>query len=160
MDWAMNKFLIRKLLFVTSLALLVYAPFGVADYKSRTTTDPYILMAREIEAFPKGGVDVLYVVDNDAVTNGILVVAYIEDYPDWSLRQDQPNFKRHVIQAVARYDFESVLILIGWDFPPEDFRVQGLFRCMELRRSSCEWEQVPSIRVRPDFVKWPGIGKP
>ncbi len=157
----MNKFLIRKLLFVASLALLVYAPFGVADYKSRTTTDPYILMAREIEAFPKGGVDVLYVGDNDGAKNSILVVTYIEDYPDWSLRQDQPNFKRHVIQTVARYDFESVLILIGWDFPPDrDFRVQGLFSCMELRRSSCEWEQVPSIKLKDQYIKWPGIGKP
>ncbi len=154
------KYTLRKLAFLVVLAALIASPFAVQAYKSATTTDPYILMAREIEGFEKGGVDVLGIEDHQSIPGRIVLVSYIEDYSNWSVRQDQHNFTGAVLRAIARYDFESVLILIGWDFPPPDFRVQGLWSCEELRRTSCVWEIVPSVVVQEKYILWPGIGNP
>lgn len=156
----MSKYTARKLVFILVLATLIATPFGIQAYLSATTTDPYILMAREIEQFEKGGVDVLNVEENRDVGDGVIILAYIESYPEWSLRQDQLNFNQHILRVIARYDFESASILIGWDFPPEDFRIQGAWVCEELRRGSCTWEKVASVIVRSEFIQWPGIGKP
>ena len=154
------KYTLRKLLFLLVIVLMVAAPFAVVEYRSLTTDDPYILIAREIEHFVKGGVDVLNVTDNVSRADGIVIIVYIPEYPDWNVRKDHVNFNQAVLQAIAKYEFTSVVIFIGWDFPPDNYRVQGSYACPEMRRQSCEWEQVPSIELRDDFIRWPGIGKP
>ncbi|HDZ14770.1 MAG TPA: hypothetical protein ENH60_07710, partial [Pricia sp.] len=77
------KYTIRKLLFLLVIVAMVASPFAVQKYNSMTTIDPYILMAREIEAFPSGGVDVLIVEDVEdvpSVENGVGVSLVIEEY--------------------------------------------------------------------------------
>ena len=154
------KYTIRKLGFLLALVLMTAAPFMYQEYRSLTTTDPYILMARDIERFEKGGVDVLTIQENPELKNGITTVVYIKNYSEWSIRQDIPNFNRHVLRAIAKYSYTAAVIAVGWDFLPEDFRVQGVWICPELRRGSCEWEKVPSVQLDQKFVKWPGIGNP
>ncbi len=154
------KYTIRKLLFLLSLVSIVATPFLVAEYRSLTTTDPFILIARDIENYDRGEVDVLYVVQNESDKTGIVLLAYIPNYPEWTERQGLPNFNQAVIRAIARQNFESVIIFIGWDFPPSEFRVQGTWSCPEMRRLACEWEKVPSVVVSEDFITWPGIGNP
>lgn len=157
------KYTLRRLGFLLILALLIASPFTIQAYQSATTTDPYILIAREIEGFEKGGVDVLSVEENTEVEDGVLIVTYIEDYPNWSLRRDQENFKSLVLQAISKKDFSAAVVAIGWDFPPippEAYRVQGIWVCGELRRNSCTWEQVPSTQLLPQYTVWAGIGKP
>lgn len=153
------KYRIRKLIFLAVLAAMAMAPFAYTEYESRTTTDPFILVAREVEGFGKG-VDVLGAEAHRNIPNRLVLFMYIETFPEWDPRKDYPNFKVAVIQAAARYDFDSVLILIGWDFPPAVFRVQGLWQCEDLRRSSCVWQQVPSVVLTERFRPWPGIGNP
>ena len=154
------KYTIRKLLFLLVLGAMVATPFAYTEYKSLTTTDPFILMARDIRQFRKGGINVLTVQENPGLADGITTVLYIRDYPDWSVRQDHPNFNQHVLQAIAKYDYTGVVMAIGWDFPPDQFRVQGAWVCEELRRSSCTYESVPSIILKPEFIQWPKEGKP
>lgn len=154
------KYTLRKLAFLVILATLVASPFGIAEYKSLTTTDPYILMAREIERYPIGGIDVLYVADNPRIPDSLSILVFIPEYSKWSERKDVSNFKRDVLGTIANYGYKAVGILVGWDFPPPRFRAQGLISCLELRKSSCIWEPIPSIEVDPEYVKWPGIGKP
>ncbi len=154
------KYTLRKLLFLLAIVLMVAAPFAVAEYRSLTTDDPYILIAREVENYVKGGVDVLNVLDNIERKDGILIIVYIPDYPSWSVRQDHVNFNQALLQAIGRYEFTSVVVFIGWDFPVDNFRVQGTYACPEMRRQSCVWAQVPSVELRDEFIRWPGIGKP
>ncbi len=154
------KYTIRKLLFLLAIALMVAAPFAVAKYRSLTTDDPYILIARELEGYSRGGIDVLNVLDNSERKDGILIVVYIPDYPEWTVRQDHVNFNQAILQAIGRYQFTSVVVFIGWDFPTDNFKVQGSYACPEMRRQSCTWTQVASVELRDKFVKWPGIGKP
>ena len=154
------KYTIRKLLFLLSLVSIVGAPFAYAEYQSITTVDPYILIAREVENYVKGGVDVLNVSDNPDRPDGIRMILYIQDFPNWSLRKDQQNLNQLAIQAVGRYDFTSVAMFIGWDFEPDNFKVQGSWICPEPRRQSCEWLTVPGIAVGKEFIIWPGIGNP
>jgi hypothetical protein len=153
------KFKIRKLIFLVVLFALVAAPFAYTEYRSSTTTDPYILVARELERGTPG-VDVLGAEDHPNLNGLMTIVFYIKDFPDWSVRQDQPNFQRAVLQAVARQDYTGALIIIGWDFPPPDYRVQGLWLCPELRRLSCEWEMVLGRQIPDKYMQWPGIGNP
>ncbi len=153
------KFRIRKLIFLVILFSLVATPFAITEYQSRTTTDPYILVARELERGTKG-VDVLGAEDHPNHGGVMTIIMYIKDFPDWSLRQDQPNFQRAVLQAIAKHGYIGALIVVGWDFPPPNYRVQGLWLCPELRRLSCEWELVPAAEVPDKFMQWPGIGNP
>ena len=99
----MSKFLIRKLLFVISLTLLAYSPFGVAAYKSANTKDPYILMARAIEAYATPGVDVIKVWDNPGVQDGLAVLVNIHPYPEWT-PNIRENFTRHVLEVTRGDD--------------------------------------------------------
>ncbi len=154
------KYTIRKLGFIVVLAALVASPFLVQAYESATTTDPFILMAREIEGFETGGVDVINLKDDPNVPNAITMLVNIEDFPNWSVRKDQHNFKNHVIRTIDRYDYEAVSIFLGWDWPAEDFHIQAVIVCPELRVSSCEWTYVPSTKVEPRYIEWPGIGNP
>lgn len=160
----MNKFLIRKLLFVVSLALLVYSPFGIAEYKSRTTTDPYILMARELEAFSLPGVDAIWVWDNPGVKNGLAMLVNIAPYPEWTSNQRE-NFTRYALEVTRGDDrgaseWVALELALGWDYPAESIRVQMVIICTDLRASSCYSQNVPGMTVIPQFIKWPGIGKP
>lgn len=156
----MNKYTVRKLVFILVLVILIASPFGYIEYRSLTTTDPFILIARELEGFEKGGIDILNVIEDKDVDRGLVIVAYIEDYPNWSVRQDQQNFNRAVLQAIGVHEFNAVTVFIGWDFPPEIYKIQGVWVCPELRRGACEWEMVPGITLRREFIVWPGIGKP
>ncbi len=162
MDWDMkkHKYTIRKLGFIVFLAVLVYSPFGVAEYKSRTTTDPFILMAREIERQPIGNIDVLYLQEHPTREGAITLVAFLPDYPDWNDRLERENFKRDVISTVMGYGYNQVGITIGWDYPPPDFQVQGLIACEEPRASLCKYSPIPAQRVDPKYVVWAGIGNP
>ncbi len=164
MDWAMNKYLIRKLLFVASLALLAYSPFGIAEYKSRTTTDPYILMARAIEAFDLPGVDAIKVWDNPGVQDGLAVLVNIDPYPDWTSNQRE-NFTRYVLEVTRGDDrgespFIALELAIGWDYPSDAVRVQLIIICTDLRASSCNAQKIPGMVVDKRHIEWPGIGKP
>ena len=154
------KYTIRKILFVLALVSIVGAPFAYAKYQSITTTDPYILIARELEGYNKGGVDVLNVSDNPDRPKGIRMIIFIPDYPDWSFRKDQQNFNQLALQAIGRYDFTAVVMFIGWDFKPDNFKIQGSWTCPEMRRQSCEWLAVPGIGIGKEFILWPGIGRP
>jgi hypothetical protein len=156
----MDKYTIRKLIFILILVLLVASPFIVVAYESATTTDPYILMARAIEDYEGGDVDVLNLHDHPNISNGISLIVYIEDFPNWSIRKDQENFKRHVLQIIHDYEFDAVVIILGWDYVPKTFRAQGAWVCLELRSSFCEWDYIPGVEVPQEFIKWPGIGKP
>ncbi len=162
MDWgqAMNKYLVRKLLFVIALGLAIYAPIGVTAYQSRTTDDPHILMARYLEQLPIGGIDVLNLIDDDKRGVQLLVMVYIEDFPNWTIRQEQENFKRDVVAMTSDNGYDSVLVFVGWDYPPPGYRIQGIWNCQALRASECEWEPQPSVLVDSKHVKWAGIGKP
>ena len=153
------KFRIRKLIFLVVLLSLVAAPIAYTEYQSLTTTDPYILVARELERGTPG-VDVLAAEDHPDRQGVMTVIVYIEDYPKWTLRQGQPSFNRAVLQAVARQGYEGALIVIGWDFPPPNDRVQGLWTCPELRQLACEWETIPGQVIPDKFMMWPGIGNP
>ena len=156
----MDKYLIRKLVFILLIVAIIASPFAYLEYKSQTTTDPYILMAREIEDFELGGVDVLALKDHPNIPNGLTLLTYIEDFPNWTVRKDQENFKRHVTDIVRDYDYDAVVIIVGWDYPPKQFRAQGAWVCLELRASACEWDFIPGQTVPQEFITWPGIGKP
>ena len=154
------KYTIRKLVFLLLLTSIVLAPFAYTEYQSLTTDDPLILIARELEDFEKGGIDVLNVLEDEEIQGGLIIVVYIEDYPDWTVRQDQQNFNRAILQAIGKRGFEAVVTFIGWDFPPPIYKIQGTWICPELRRSACEWDIVPGITLKQEFVIWPGIGNP
>lgn len=151
---------LRKLGLILILVLAISAPWIVAEVKSRTTTDPFILMAREIEQYPIGNIDVLYLQEHPTKEGGITIVAFLPDYPDWSVRLERENFKRDVISTIMRYGYNSVGIIFGWDYPPPDFRVQGIISCLEPRASLCTYDPVPAQPIAPEFIPWPGIGNP
>ncbi len=165
MGWAMNnhKYTFRKLGLIAFLAALVYSPFGVAAYKSATTKDPFILMAREIEAFPVGGIDVLHVgeIPSGQISNGLRVLVYIPNFPDWSERGETENFKRMILAMTREREYDNLLISIGWDYPVKQMAVQGTWTCLDLRATidPCVWD-LKTFAVPAVFVKWPGIGKP
>ena len=139
-------------MFLVVLVALAASPFLVAEYKSLNTTDPYILIAREVEAFELGGVDVLFVRGRpEKNPTGVEIFAYMPDYSEWSVRKDRVNFERHILRVISRYGFESVTVVM---------RVQGLIVCEELRQLSCTWSPVPSISLEDEFLQWPGIGNP
>jgi len=161
----MSKFLVRKLLFVAALALLAYSPFGVAAYRKATTKDPYILMARELEAFDLPGVDAVWVWDNPGVADGLAMLVNIPPYAKWTSNQRE-NFTRYALEVTRGddrgiSDFIALELAIGWDYPSEAIRVQLVVICTDLRASSCYSQAVaPGMRVIPEYVKWPGIGNP
>ncbi len=157
----MNKYIARKLVFILVLVALIAAPFGIQAHQSANTTDPFILMARYIERLSSpGGVDVLNIIEDGPRGTQLLIMTYIEDFPNWSVRQDQENFKRDVVAMVSDYGYETVIVFLGWDYPPPAFRVQGSWNCQELRAGSCEWEVQPSVVIGAQHIKWQGIGKP
>ncbi len=159
------KYTIRKLVFLLVLSALIATPFGIQEYRSLITTDQYILMAREIEAFPPGGVDVLIVEDVEdvpSVENGVGVSLVIEQYPHWSERILE-NFNRQVMDAVRVYEYDEVVMLIGqWDVPADTVLVDWRITCTNirvLRPDMCE-AILLSGTLPPSFLKWPGIGNP
>ncbi len=153
------KFLIRKLIFIGILAALIAAPFAYTEFRSATTTDPFILIAREVEAYGQG-VDVLSVTEHKSIDDTVVVVTFIPDYSSWSIHQDHANFNGAVLRIIARHGYIGTVIVIGWDFPPPEYRVQGAYVCLELRRVSCVWEKIASVEMLPEFTVWPGIGEP
>ncbi len=153
------KYTLRKLVFLGVLAALVASPFIVAEYRSQTTTDPYILLAREIEAFEKD-VDVLNIIDHPQMPNGVSIITYIPEFATWSVRQDQENFKRWFTDAVRSAEWDQASLFISWDYPPSNLKIQGGWVCEELRADFCKWTYIPSQPVHPDYVIWPGIGNP
>ncbi len=158
------KYTLRKLAFLLVLAVLVASPFAVQKYNSVTTTDPYILMARKIEAFPSGGVDVLFVQDDEReqIVDGVVVFLSIDDWFRWSERIVE-NFNRHVMNAVIPYEYEMVTMVIGWDAPADTTLIQREVTCTNirvLRVDMCETVTVPGVRLPSNFIRWPGIGKP
>ena len=157
-----TKYTIRKLGFVLILVALIVSPFGVQEYKSKTTTDPYILIAREIESFSSGDVDVLNVEDSPTVEESVAVFIFIDDYSRWSSRIIE-NFNRHVTEIVRDYEYDEVVMIIGWGAPVEQMLIQRVIKCTNLRvlRSDmCGTEVVPGSRLSSEFIKWRGIGEP
>ncbi len=159
-----HKYTIRKLGLLLVLAALVFTPFGMAAYKSATTQDPYILMARDIEGFSGGAVDVLLVQDDlrPQIVDGAVVVVAIDDYFRWSERIVE-NFNRHVMNAVITYEYEEVLMAIGWGAPADSTLIQREVTCTNIRVNRpdmCVTVTVPGVRLPANFIKWPGIGKP
>lgn len=152
------KYTIRKLGLILVLVLLGAAPFAKAEYDRRTTTDPFILMAREIEDFSPGEVDVINVFQSANDLNQLVVLLNIPSMPDWPKTKPE-NLKRYVLQVIRGSRYNKVLIGIGWDYPAENLTVQGIYICTELKTDSCSWE-LTSTKILPDFVKWPGIGRP
>jgi hypothetical protein len=141
------------------LVALALAPFGIAAYRSANTTNPYILLAREIEAFSPGDVDVIYVFELPDDVRTLAVVAHIEKYPEWKDKKRE-NFKRFILQLARDEDYYTSLhIVLGWNYTPETMHIQGIIVCGELKVASCKWEQV-NVPLSPEFIKWPGIGKP
>lgn len=159
----MNKYLIRKVLFVAALGLAIYAPIGVTAYQSRNTTDPYIIMARDIERWDKG-IDVLKVWDNPGVLDGLAILVNIAPYPEWP-SNTRENFTRYLLEVTRGGDrgeseWTALEVAIGWDYPSEAVRVQMVIICTDLRATSCTSEQVAGFIVHPDLIDWPGIGNP
>lgn len=160
----MNKYLVRKLLFVIALGLAIYAPIGVTAYQSRNTKDPYILMAREIERWEKK-IDVVNVFDNTGVLDGLAVIVNIDPYPEWTPKVRE-NFTRHVLAVVRGgirgegREWVALELALGWDYPSREIRVQMLIICTDLRASSCTSQKVAGFVIPPSFIKWPGIGNP
>jgi len=156
------KFLIRKISFVLVLAILVTTPFAVVRYKSLTTTDPYILMARQIEAFDEGDVDVVTTEDHPNLDNGLTVIVNIPDYTKWSERIKE-NFLRLVMDTARAYNYDDLVIVIGWGAPVETMLIQRAIKCVNLtvvRANACSEEAVPGAKIPSEYIKWPGIGNP
>ncbi len=156
------KYTLRKLGFILILAALVASPFAVQAYKSVTTTDPYVLMAREIEAFSAGDVDVVAVEPNASLEDGIVVILFIDDYLRWSERITE-NLNRHVMGVVREREYDEVLMVLGWGAPVEAFLVQQEIECTNLRvlrPGMCTTISVPGQKLPSSFIKWPGIGNP
>ncbi len=154
-----HKYTLRKLGLLVVLATLAYSPFAVAAYRKATTKDPYILMARAIEAYEVPGVDVVRVWELPGVENGLAVLTNIEPYPEWTENQRE-NFKRHTLGVARDNDYSALEIAIGWDYPSKSMRVQGVFICTDLRVTSCIYRSIPGALVGPEHLKWPGIGNP
>ncbi len=154
------KYTIRELGFLVFLALLIASPLIKMEYDKRTTTDPFILMAREIEDFLSGEVDVITVEEDQNLPNTLTVIVFIEEYPKWSQTAVE-NFKRYVLQVTREHDYDSLLIVYGWNYSAKKYRVQGTHLCLELKTKSCVWQSViPGVPIETDFIKWPGIGNP
>lgn len=156
------KYTLRKLGFILVLVALISSPFAVQAYKSITTTDPHVLIAREIEAFSAGAVDVVAVEQNAVLEDGIVVILFIDDYLRWSERIIE-NLNRHVMEVVRDREYDEVLMVLGWGAPVEAFLVQREIECTNLRvfRSEmCTTISVPGQKLPSSFIKWPGIGNP
>jgi len=156
------KYLFRKLGFVAILGMLIASPFAVARYNSLTTRDPYILMARQIEAFEEGGVDVVTTEDHPNIENGLTVIVNIPDYSKWSERIKE-NFLRLVMDTARDYDYDDLVIVIGWGAPVETMLIQRAIKCVNLtvvRANACSEEVVQGAKIPSKYIKWPGIGKP
>lgn len=157
------KYTIRKLGFLLVLAALIASPFAVQVYKSATTTDPYILMARAIEGFEKGSVDVVTVEDHFDLVDHLVVVANIPDYDrQWSDRVKE-NFERHVVALARDNDYGNLFIVIGWGTPVETMLTQLQFLCTNLsvnREDMCVKTDLGGAKTPKQYIKWPGIGNP
>ena len=160
----MSKYTVRKLLVFLSLILIAFTPTAIAEHKSLTTQGPYILMAREMEAFSSDGVDVIKVWDNPGVQDGLAVLVNIDPYPEWTVNTRE-NFTRYMLEVTRGSDrgdrrWTALEIAIGWDYPSEAVRVQLVIICTDLRSSSCHSEKVPGMVVAKEHIIWPGIGNP
>ncbi len=160
----MNKYTARKLVFVGIVILLVFSPFvvprGMVMWEEIQNPDPFKAMARYIESFEKGGVDVLTVFDIPDSDKGLAVLTYIEDYSDTWTSKDKENFTRWNLNVVRENGYERLELAIGWDYPPPNMRMQGVVVCPEPRAAACLDLQRVNIVVRPEFLEWFGIGNP
>ena len=155
------KYTIRKLVFILVLFALLASPFAVIEYRSLNTDDPFILMARDIEkGFQSGEVDVLAIFPFPEKPNILSFLVYIPNFSDWS-DNIRENLKRYILDLTRGTDYDSIEIAIGWDFPPAQFRIQGLYICDKTFKSAnCAWSGDLGLRVDTNFIEWPGIGNP
>ncbi len=152
------KFFLRKIAFLLLLGAAVATPWIIAEVERRTTSDPHILMAREIQQFPIPGVNVLNMFQNTNDLNHVITILHIPRYPDWT-GKDRENLKRFILQIVRGTEYRTVDIVIGWDYNVEAMRAQGIWKCAELSTNSCEWE-ITNVSIKQEFIKWPKEGRP
>lgn len=157
------KYTLRKLGFLLVLAALIASPFAVQAYKSATTTDPYILMAREVEAFSSNEIDVINVDDHSGLENTVRVlVITIDDYSKWPERI-QENFRRHVMETVREYGYENLHLFLARKFPSKEIVIYQMLTCTNLRvmrAEMCVADTSVMELLLPQYIKWPGIGNP
>ena len=151
------KFFLRKIGFLLVLGLLAATPWIIAEVERATTTNPHILMAREIATFPIS-VNVLNVFLRPESSDHLVVLLHIPKYPDWT-GKDRENLKRFILQIVRGSRYTKIDIAIGWDYTAETMRAQGAWKCSELSTTSCEWLK-PNAVIKPEFIKWPKEGRP
>ena len=161
----MYKYTVRKLIFVGIVFLLGLIPFGYGPameaWEEYQNPDPFKAMARYIESFEKGGVDVLIVFEAPSDQDKRLaVLVYIEDYPDKWTKGERENFTRWNINVLRDYGYEALELALGWDYPPPRAKIQGVIVCLQARATSCLDMQKVDITVRDEFQIWAGIGKP
>jgi hypothetical protein len=156
----MNKYTVRKLVFIGILLALIAAPFGVNIWYQINNPDPFVHMARYIESFEKGGVDVLTIFEIGGSDRALAVLVYIKDYPDKWTSVDRENFNRWNLNMLRDNGYKGLELAIGWDYPPPNMRMQGVIVCTEPAAASCLPMQNVNIIVRPEFQRWEGIGKP
>ena len=155
------KYTLRKLGLLIIVMALAAAPFAWKSYQKANPSDPYIIMARKVAAFDPGEIDVVSVFPGISDLDRLIVVVNIAKYAsDWPDRHKE-NFERHVVGVARENGSASLEILIGWDYPSRAMRVQGIVTCDTLRAIDCRWDSVaPGVMLRPQFVKWPGMGQP
>ena len=152
------KFFLLTQGFLLVLAALAATPWIIGEVERRTTVDPHIIMAREIQQFPIRGVNVISVFQNPNDANHVLTIMHIPSYSEWA-GKDRENLKRYVLQIVRGTEYQKVDIIIGWDYNVEAMRAQGIWKCTELSTTSCEWELANSP-IKSNFIKWPKQGRP
>ena len=152
------KYTIRKLGFLLLIAAAIATPWIITEVERRTTTDPHIIMAREIAEFPSGGINVVNVFQAVNDLDKVIVLLHIPDYPDWASK-DRENLKRFVLNIVRGTRYQRVDVAIGWDYTAETLRVQGMWVCEGLFAADCEWSKT-NIAIKPSFIKWPKEGRP
>ena len=152
------KYTIRKLAMLLVVGLLIASPALYSAYERATTKDPFILIAREIEAYPTPGVDVINVVVAPNDINELVVLLWIPDMPNWSTTENE-NLKRYILQVIRGTRYNKVAIGVGWNYTIKTMRIDGIWVCSELKTASCEWS-TSTVRVSDEFLVWPGIGRP
>ncbi len=151
------KYTLRKLAMLLVVGLLIASPALYSAYERATTTDPFILIAREIEAYP-APVDVINVVVAPNDINELIVLLWIPDMPNWAATENE-NLKRYILQVIRGTKYTKVAIGIGWNYTIKTMRIDGIWICPELKTASCEWN-TSTIKILDEFMVWPGIGRP
>lgn len=152
------KYVIRKLGLLLVVGLLIASPAIYKAYDRATTKDPFILIARDIEAYPTPGVDVINVVAAPNDLNELIILIWLPDMPNWSATENE-NLKRYILQVLRGTRYTKVTIGIGWNYTIKTMRIDGVWQCTELKTASCTWD-TSTVRVSDSFLVWPGIGRP